>query len=68
MSLRCESPGCRRRARWACLDEPEQDSATLGDELLGLVLCTRCLDLAEADGPWTLVARLDWPRQEAVRP
>lgn len=57
-ALRCERCGSRR-AVWACVDEPEQEGATFGDEVLGMVMCTPCLDLSEADGPWDLVARLD---------
>jgi hypothetical protein len=64
-ALKCER--CRtRRAIWACLDEPEEEGAYFGDEVDGLVLCTPCLDLAEVDGPWSLVTRLDGPRQAAA--
>ena len=61
--MTCERPGCRRRARWACVDLPEQEGAAFGDEVAGLALCTPCLDLTEADGSWDLVTRLDGPRQ-----
>jgi hypothetical protein len=61
----CERQGCRRRARYAAIDLPEQDGARLGDEVAGMLLCPTCLRLSEADGEWDAVALLDAPWQRA---
>jgi hypothetical protein len=56
--IRCERCN-RRRARYACLDEPDEDGARLGDEVAGMLLCPTCLRLSERDGVWYDVFRLD---------
>lgn len=65
--MRCERCGARGRVLWACVDEPEEESVVLfGDEVLGLVLCSPCLDRSERDGPWDIVTRLDGRGMEAA--
>lgn len=38
------------------IDEPENEGALMfGDQIAGVLLCTSCLALTEADGPWSFV-------------
>jgi hypothetical protein len=64
--MTCERLGCRRRALWCALEDPEQDCAELfGDDVVGICLCGACLRASEADGPWSAVFRID-PRRPAA--
>ena len=56
----CERCGARGRVLWACVDEPEEEGAVFfGDQVEGMALCGPCVEVTEADGPWSLVTRLD---------
>ena len=64
-ALKCERCGARK-ALWTALEDPEQDAALLfGDDLVGMCLCTRCLEASEQDGPWTVVYRINDHRPAA---
>lgn len=50
---------CGRPASHCAWDEPENDGALMfGDELLGMLLCARCLAASMAEGPWDGVEAL----------
>lgn len=41
-------------------DEPEQEGGLMfGDQVLGVLLCSACLAVTEADGPWHGVEPLE---------
>lgn len=54
---------CKRRPATVCAsDLPEQEGGLLfGDPVCGWLLCDRCLERSERDGPWSAVDYLDAP-------